>query len=399
MVEELFFQLIQVAIGTRTILSAVPTAEEWVEIYETAKKQAVVGICFAGVERLPKEQLPPPRMIRQWAVKADRIKDENAGLNKECVQVSRFFGKYGFETCILKGQSNYANYPEWLQGLRTPGDIDIWIRPKDEESLSDTQRQALADHQLTISSKRPVRSAIEFCQRVKKGEYVYYHNLDFPVLQKTPVEVHYRPTFLYCMWRNRRLQKWISSFCLNTSDTKSPINRRSMQYNDFTIAPLEFNVVFQLLHLYKHIFEEGIGLRQLLDYYFVLNAARDLPRPEILKIIKSLNLSDFCGAVMNVMREVFALEEEVMLCEPNTKKGGVLLNEILIGGNFGKYDERYNWADVTNGSMDYRGADYAVTRFKHNYRFLSSYPEEVLWEPFFRIYHMLWRKLKLWRYE
>ena len=278
----LFFELIQVAMGNRRVLSRIPSVDEWTEIYETAKKQALMGLSFAGVERLsqavgseetqaesghtPSEegggQLPPPRMIRQWAVKADRIRELNARLDEECVKVSRFFEDNGFDAVILKGQANCAYYPERLQGLRTAGDIDVWVAPSESSG-------GKADC--------PVRTVIEFCLSKAKGKYLFYHNMDFPMLKNTVVEVHYRPTWLFCPWRNARLQKWLRAFAPAASVregshacgvTTSPRN----VFKGFRVEPLEFNVVFQLLHLYKHIFEEGIGLRQLIDYYFVLSA-------------------------------------------------------------------------------------------------------------------------------
>ena len=31
-----------------------------------------------------------------------------------------------------------------------------------------------------------------------------------------------------------------------------------------------FNVIYQLTHLYHHFFDEGIGMRQIIDYYYVV---------------------------------------------------------------------------------------------------------------------------------
>ena len=33
---------------------------------------------------------------------------------------------------------------------------------------------------------------------------------------------------------------------------------------------IRFNTVYSLLHIFRHVFHEGIGLRQLLDYYYIL---------------------------------------------------------------------------------------------------------------------------------
>ena len=424
-VNDIFFELLQVAIGNRQGLSRVPSSEEWEEIYEMSKKQSLTGIAFAGVERLPQEQMPPGRRIRQWAVKAEKIREQNARVSEDCRLISRFFEKNGFDCVILKGQGNFDYYPEWLQGLRTAGDMDVWCWPKG--NANDTQSEIATirehgslrygasayDNENELREARlehPVRAVIEFCLSKKRGEYVYYHNMDFPVLKETPVEVHYRPTWLYNPFRNRVLQEYFAS-------------RREQEfkvYEGYRIPSVEFNVVFQLLHLYKHIFEEGIGLRQLVDYYFVVTKydksigvkgvkdnTRDLnsitkdnlDNRDNLELIRKLGLEGFAGAVMYVMREVFAMPEERMLWEPDEKRGEKLLREIMIGGNFGKFDERYNWAETTNGSMDYRGASYAIARLRHNMQFLKDYPSEVLWEPVFRVYHWVWRKFKLWRFE
>lgn len=480
---ELFFEILQVAIGNRDRLTHAPSAEEWEEVYEVCKKQSLTGIAFAGVERLPQEQMPPGRRIRQWAVKADKIRERNANVSRECVQVSKFFEKNGFDSVILKGQGNYAYYPEHLQGLRGAGDIDVWCWPKgkkngnvngngkttdgsdghgynkDNKDNKDNiillnslnQRAEASDlnleptceasalNQREARLEHPVRAVIEFCLSVKKGEYVYYHNMDFPILKDTAVEVHYRPTWLYNPFRNKALQRWFASQVQEGSSASQVQEVQRVQerarefkvYDGYRIPSVEFNVVFQLLHLYKHIFEEGIGLRQLLDYYFVITSyemelklLRNAPLRNVtegdyetqgkpcydnvellkqrgarLELFKKLGLEGFAGAVMYVMQEVFAMPRERMLWEPNEKRGKKLLEEIMMGGNFGKFDERYNWAETTNGSMDYRGASYAITRLRHNFQFLSDYPSEVLWEPLFRVYHWMWRKFKLWKFE
>uniref|UniRef100_UPI00403865BD hypothetical protein n=1 Tax=Prevotellamassilia timonensis TaxID=1852370 RepID=UPI00403865BD len=50
----LFFELIQVSIGTLPKLSSTPSATQWNELYTIAKRQAIIGICFQGVQLLYK---------------------------------------------------------------------------------------------------------------------------------------------------------------------------------------------------------------------------------------------------------------------------------------------------------------------------------------------------------
>ncbi len=389
--------------------------------------------------------------------------------------------------CILHGRSLKAVYPVVTrlvdQELVNQYDTQSEIATIREHGSLRYGASAYVNGLREARLEHPVRAVIEFCLSKKRGEYVYYHNLDFPVLKATPVEVHYRPTWLYNPFRNGVLQRWFASQVQEGSSASQVQEVQRVQerarefkvYDGYKIPSVEFNVVFQLLHLYKHIFEEGIGLRQLLDYYFVVqnindndtqaepatirehgslrygasaydnvNELREAPEHQLerknvngnfepaqrlnflnqraeasdlnslnseasaevlnqrgarLELFKKLGLKEFAGAVMYVMREVFAMPEERMLCKPDEKRGKKLLEEIMIGGNFGKFDDRYNWAETTNGSMDYRGASYAFARLRHNFQFLRDYPSEVLWEPIFRVYHWVWRKFQLWKFE
>ena len=74
-----------------------------------------------------------------------------------------------------------------------------------------------------------------------------------------------------------------------------------------------------------------------------------------------------------------------LLCKPNEREGKKLLTEIMQGGNFGQYDTRD--AGLKKGGMMKHG----VWKLKRVMRLVSSYPEEALWEPVFRVWHLVWR--------
>ena len=79
--------------------------------------------------------------------------------------------------------------------------------------------------------------------------------------------------------------------------------------------------------------------------------------------------------------------EPWMICAPNEKEGKKLLEEIMKGGNFGQYDTRD--AALKKGGMIKHG----VWKLKRVLRLVRSYPEEALWEPVFRVWHLGWRKI------
>ncbi|MBR4041825.1 MAG: nucleotidyltransferase family protein [Bacteroidaceae bacterium] len=149
---------------------------------------------------------------------------------------------------------------------------------------------------------------------------------------------------------------------------------------------LAFNRVYILLHIYRHLFHEGIGLRQLLDYYFVLHQGfTEEERTETMRTLRSLRMQRFTAAVMWVLQEVFAMDDRYLLTDPNEEEGRFLLSEIMLAGNFGHYDERIKRsAKVTEWGLFCR-------RVGRNLRFLRSYPSEVLWSPFFKLWHAVFR--------
>ena len=66
---KLFFELVQVAIGRRCILSQVPSAEEWNLLFKLAQKQALVGVCFHALLQLERQEMMGclPRQLKlRW---------------------------------------------------------------------------------------------------------------------------------------------------------------------------------------------------------------------------------------------------------------------------------------------------------------------------------------------
>ena len=76
-----------------------------------------------------------------------------------------------------------------------------------------------------------------------------------------------------------------------------------------------------------------------------------------------------------------------MICEPNEREGKKVLEEIMKGGNFGQYDTRD--AELKKGGMVKHG----LWKLKRVMGLVKSYPEEALWEPVFRVYHLGWRMI------
>ena len=119
-------------------MSRVIAGMDWQKLYSFASKQAILGLCFDGIERLGEEypeelRLNPieRELLMTWMGKAQQIRRQNRKVN---LVASKFFSmlrKDGLRCCVLKGQGNALMYPNPY--TRTPGDIDVWVNASREE--------------------------------------------------------------------------------------------------------------------------------------------------------------------------------------------------------------------------------------------------------------------------
>lgn len=372
--EKLFFELIRVAIGDAFCLSHTPTNAEWQMLYEMAKKQSLVGICFVGVQRLQMQQQCPPEVLYlQWMGMAAKIQQRNEVVNRQCAELAERLKLKGYRCCILKGQGVASLYrlqnqgdsstagsgpavdksKEILATLRQSGDIDLWV---------DTPKEKV----VTLAEKMGI---------TEKAGYLHVGTK----FKGVDVELHYRPTYMRNPSHNRRIQEW----CGAHNDFKSlKLNAEGLE---IVVPSDEFNVVYLLSHIYRHLFGAGIGLRQLMDYYFVLINAncRELSANcSVNSILKSLGLFDFAGAVMYVLQVVFGMDEQYMICKPDEKRGKELLWHVMQTGNFGKMDKEQKVARQSLfGTMAYKVRQWWLL--------LRYYPSETIWSPYWAIVNRL----------
>ena len=435
---ELFFELIRIAIGTQERLSRVPSKKEWGRLFKMAERQRLLGICFYGVKKVasPKydnEAYPHPlpegkgenkisipgELYDYWLGTAALIQQQNQRMNKYTQETVKLFRENGFPCCVMKGQSVARLYNEGrktkderqndsnsLGMFRQPGDIDVYV---------DCGRE----------------KAIEFADSIgqENAEWDYKH-LHLKMFKDTEVEVHYRVEVLLNLWKNRKLQKWFKE---HEEDMFS-------QQGGLITPTIEFNLFYILLHIYRHFLYEGVGLRQLLDYFFVLQEYEKseecrVKSEELVDLLRQFGMSRFAQGVMWVLMHVFECHNESltptpspegkgiydndkptpnphpslhspsrslplkgrenlnwrerypwMIVKPLESEGRFILHEVMQGGNFGKFDKRIK----KGGKRSKLQAVSAV--LQHNLHLLKHYPSDVIWAPIWVVYHWGWKK-------
>ena len=430
---QIFFDFLQFCIGSAKEIPDSLKEADWKELYAIAQKQCLVGVLFDGIKKLPAEYVGIEKeLLLQWMAESQMLEKANVRLNDAAIQVSEWFRKKGFRTCILKGQGNALMYPNPYS--RTPGDIDIWVEG---------------------GGKR----VISFVRSISPHEKACYHHIEFPSYKGVEVEVHYRPSFLLCFWHNRKLQKYYERVKVEQFSHRVMLGEQG----EIAIPTVEFNLIFQLTHIYAHLMNEGIGLRQLVDYYYVLcdfykvyqnfsnpsvslskgsstfspspssSGSGDVTAPsrcseplrskdggpskvspncagwdrltiegdnsagsttavtssastaldEVQEELKELGVWKFAGGIMYIMQEVFGMPASRFIVPPNEKYGKFVLNEVLEAGNFGRHDARNRFGRSLLG--------HNLQRVYRDIRLMRYFPAEALCEPLFRTWHFFWR--------
>jgi len=354
---------------------------DWRAMYDFARRQSVVGVVFHGMQRLPADRVKVPReVLMLFMATAAQIRQRNVVMYRQSALVSERLLQDGFRNCILKGQGNALMYPDPY--IRMSGDVDVWVEGRRKDIMAYARKH------------------------VPDAEARCYH-VDFPVIRDVSIELHFVPSVANNWVYRHRMERFFERMrdlqCSNLVELPDGLGR-------MPVPTLEFNLVYQLSHMMHHFFDEGIGLRQMMDYYFLIGhrgrredggrreeggrRGEDEHREEeehrgigegegeeLQKTLQWLGLRKFAGAVMYVMREVFGLEEGYMIVPADEWRGRTLLEEILRGGNFGQH----------SGLTEHGMAAKYFLKIRRNMGFVRQYPAEALCEPLFRTWHFFWR--------
>ena len=387
-----FFQLLRYSIGASDEVPDITSDEEWHEIYEMAVMQSILGVMFEGVQRLGVQDVKPPLpLLMDWVAAVEEIEDRNREVNRAAVKLLAQLRQDGFEGCILKGQGNNLMYPNVYS--RMSGDIDVWVRRVESlefrvESGESLEYRAKSLEYRAKSLEEKVREVIRYVKERNPKARAVYHHIDYGKFDEVEVEVHYRPSFMNNMIHNGRMQKWFEE----VADEQF---RHEVELPDgvgkLCVPTRAFNRIYHLSHLSRHVFHEGIGLRQILDYFFLLRGGSSGLSVESLEqrkksyeeTLRHFGLWKIARAVMWVLHEVLGLEDECLIAPVDERLGKVLLSEIMQGGNFGQYDEQ----NIKANSPIKKNWQ----RIRRDFRMMRYFPSECLWEPVFRIWHFFWR--------
>ena len=348
--QSLFFELIRISVSVQKELSHIPSTKEWEQLYLMAERQTVLGVCFKAVKAMA-DSVPQP-VYMSWLAMAAKIQQRNEVMNRKCAEVYEAIHSKGFDSVVLKGQGVARYYKlrdeglelreKSLRMLRQSGDIDVWLW-KEGLSLKENRKEV-----------------IRFARTIQPDATGAEHHVGVEWMG-TEVELHYEPAYFCNPFANRRFRKW----CMDYDKSKFQFSD-----NGFCVPDAEFNRVFLLAHAFRHYLSEGLGLRQVMDYYFLtksLNLDLNLNND---RVIEELGMARFEKAMKWVLLYVFEGKDR----EDGRKYGKMLLRHIMDGGNFGMYKTKTVASRHTHFGR-------FINQLTHDIRLIRYYPGEAVWAP------------------
>ena len=304
----MLFELIQIAFGYKRQLERQLSPKEWSEVYEQASKQTVLGIVFDGVQKLPKEQWPPQAVLFEWIGQTEQIKQQNRKVNAVLKDLALFFNANGIRYAVVKGQivgSYYSN-----SQLRQAGDIDYYVESSDFERA---------------------KQLIESTWGVAFEETEGHHHVEFEY-KGVFFEQHHTLIKLYDKEKNEYWERLMKE------------TFKSMEIEGVPVSVLSptLHSLYIFLHLYHHLLELGVGLRQFCDWAAILHACKnEIDHQAIRKHLELLGIERAyraCGCLLIDYLGLPKVEFTYELKSSDKRYSKRILDVVMYRGNMGHYN-------------------------------------------------------------
>ncbi len=303
----LFFELLQIALGRKKAFSQGLSLREWLGLYKKSEEQAVSGVMLSGLDKFSSTQRPPQGLLLQWIGVGQIIVQRNAVMDNAVVSLCKQLNAQNIRFLVVKGQTIAALYPQ--KGSRQCGDIDFIVHPSDWFRAYRLFADELGEESIDTHSEKHV-------EWEKDGISYEMHRW----LNDFASKIHQR------YWDEAVMKEaWEQPYSVEINGYHVP-----------TLVPIH-NVLFVFVHLFYHLINEGVGLRQFVDWYILIDSL-EFNVDTLEKHLKEIGLNDaFCGCGA-VLTDYLGLPKEKFpftISKKHHERAHNIVENILKVGNFG----------------------------------------------------------------
>ena len=287
---------------------------QYMEVMRYAEQQCVVGL-VTDCLRTNDMELQKKCVINLLKLQ-NALEKENKHLEDNVASLTKLLEEHRIPHVVVKGQTLAALYPK--PRLRVPGDIDFYVSEKDMDKVMKVIQE---DWGIEIIPK-------------KKEEQP--RHLPFKYNNNT-FEMHFK----LALFSLPRHQRFLDQLVDDTS-TRTTV---SIGGTNVPVLQPTLNVFYTFIHLYHHLRKEGVALRQLCDVTILLDKLHNsIDTDLLLKMLDTIGYRKAFAAFGYIFVEKLGLDEKKMpvsIGESERKWGKKILDDIILHGNWGKYEREH----------------------------------------------------------
>ena len=307
---DLFFALLREALWRcEDCLPSELSDKQAYTILRMAEQQAVSGLVTDALIRHD-IKLPQALVFESVALQS-QIQQANLYINKGLKRLVGLFNERHIDYAVVKGQTVAVHYPD--PSLRQSGDIDYYC---DKENFPKSQQ------------------AIKEAWGIEADAHDSEHHVHYDYKGVT-YEGHFALTSLYSSQKTNYWQRLLD----NEKGSEVTIDGKAVK----TLSPT-LHTLFVFLHLYSHLLELGIGLRQFCDLAMMLHACRNEIDHQLMKEhLKAFGITKAykaCGSILVDYLGLPANDLFFSLNETDRRYGKKILDVVFYRGNMGHYNKR-----------------------------------------------------------
>lgn len=358
---ELFLELLSVALNGQIELSRIPSHGEWEQLYSIADKQALLGICYPAIRKLPNNQKPPCEIANMWLAQVGQVVQQGELHKRVLIEVSSYLKRKGIDVIFMKGLVCASRYPQ--PELRQCGDIDFVVSGDVyARTLQVLEEIGSVNYQL-----KHEHHGMAMVDGVLLEPHFKIHNFQNP--------------------KNDRVMRILQKEIL-----EAPSVYINVDGNQIRKFPMEFEGMSLISHMVNHVFEEGLGLRQVLDYFFWLQAFEG-DKDLFFSYLDRMQMRRAARVFGLIAESFLGLEQGKGCLEPPSDKESLFANQLFVDimkvGNFGREFYRRKRDGIKDAFANY----WWVTR--RSFRLAYLCPSEAYWWPVGKLLRFL--NKELWR--
>ena len=245
---------------------------------------------------------------------SSKIGVTNGQLNHEVKDLCELLSGQNIRYFLVKGQTLAALYP--APEARVSGDIDFYVYPEHFDKAKE-----IIQNQWNV--------ALEEDEEGEQHLHFSRHGVLF--------EMHYN----LMAFSSNRVQQAFDEMVSNTR-----LTTRKIEGIDVPVLEDRLNLVYTFLHLYHHLIEVGVGLRQFCDLAILMKTMKmdEDDRRELTDMLHRLDYLKGFYAVEDILLDYLGLPEDRLIGpkhQVSQRKRDLMMAIVAKGGNFGKHGRKH----------------------------------------------------------